>query len=156
MAGGMDLGTPRGKKKTLDASLNLVPFIDLMAVTIVFLIWSAVWTQVGRLEVSQSANGGDLDPEKTEVPIVLALTEKGMRLTVGGSAYEPVPLVRDGQGRIDVSALEVQLKAVKAQQPQQVSLTLTPDDGVPYEDVVRLVDTCTGSDFPSVSISPAS
>ena len=45
MAGGMDLGTGgKGKKKPLDAAINLVPFIDLMAVTISFLIMTAVWT----------------------------------------------------------------------------------------------------------------
>jgi biopolymer transport protein TolR len=34
MAGGMDIGTHgSGKKKPLDATINLVPFIDLMAVT---------------------------------------------------------------------------------------------------------------------------
>ena len=52
MAGGMDLGNAKGGKKPLDAAINLVPFIDLMAVTISFLIMTAVWTQIGRLQVS--------------------------------------------------------------------------------------------------------
>jgi hypothetical protein len=39
MAGGIDLrGSGKSRKKALDATINLVPFIDLMAVTIVFLI----------------------------------------------------------------------------------------------------------------------
>ncbi len=39
MAGGMDLGDGgKSKKKPLDTAINLVPFIDLMAVTISFLI----------------------------------------------------------------------------------------------------------------------
>ena len=55
MAGGMDLGkSGKGGKKPLDAAINLVPFIDLMAVTISFLIMTAVWTQIGRLQVSQA------------------------------------------------------------------------------------------------------
>ena len=54
MAGGMDLGTSsKGGKKPLDAMINLVPFIDLMAVTIVFLIMTAVWTQLARMDVTQ-------------------------------------------------------------------------------------------------------
>ena len=52
MAGGMDLGNAKGPKKPLDATINLVPFIDLMAVTISFLIMTAVWTQIGRLQVA--------------------------------------------------------------------------------------------------------
>lgn len=55
MAGGMDLGQGgKGGKKPLDTAINLVPFIDLMAVTIAFLLMTAVWTQIGRLQVSQS------------------------------------------------------------------------------------------------------
>ena len=65
MAGGMDLGnTGKGGKKPLDTAINLVPFIDLMAVTIAFLIMTAVWTQVGRLQVGQA--GGPSDPNKQE------------------------------------------------------------------------------------------
>ena len=55
MAGGMDLGQGgKGGKKPLDTAINLVPFIDLMAVTISFLIMTAVWTQIGRLQVAQA------------------------------------------------------------------------------------------------------
>ena len=39
-----------GGGKSVDVDINLVPFIDLMSVTISFLIMTAVWTQVGRLE----------------------------------------------------------------------------------------------------------
>ncbi len=63
MAGGMDLGTSsKGGKKALDSAINLVPFIDLMAVLIVFLIMSAVWTQLGRLQVAQSGGISDALP----------------------------------------------------------------------------------------------
>ena len=53
MAGGMDLGAKKGGKKSLDTPINLVPFIDLMAVTISFLIMTAVWNQVAKLPVTQ-------------------------------------------------------------------------------------------------------
>lgn len=42
----------RGGKKPLDAAVNLVPFIDLMAVTISFLILTAISTQLDCLQVS--------------------------------------------------------------------------------------------------------
>ena len=68
MAGGMDVGVShKGGRKPLDAALNLVPFIDLMAVTIVFLIMTAVWTQLGKLTVSQQGGAGEAT--STSVPI---------------------------------------------------------------------------------------
>lgn len=43
-----------GGRRSLDAELNLVPFIDLLSMCICFLLMTAVWIQVGELEVKQS------------------------------------------------------------------------------------------------------
>ncbi|MDP3151936.1 MAG: biopolymer transporter ExbD [Archangium sp.] len=161
MAGGMDLGgSSRGGKKALDAMINLVPFIDLMAVTIVFLIMTAVWTQLGRLQVSQSGlSQGEALTESAVMPITLLITDKELKLTVGGSQLDALPITRDEHGRIDTDKLVLKLKDLKAQQPDQAAITLSTEDSVRYEDLVRLIDTVVkdGADplFPSVSVSPA-
>src|SRR5215471_1530663 len=100
MAGGMDLGSSgKGKKKPLDATINLVPFIDLMAVTISFLIMTAVWTQIGRLQVAQSGNSTENDTqEKPTVPVMLLISDKELRLTAGTTAFDPIPITRDNKG----------------------------------------------------------
>ena len=41
-------------KRTLVTDVNLVPFIDLLSVCICFLLITAVWVQLGVLEVKQS------------------------------------------------------------------------------------------------------
>jgi biopolymer transport protein ExbD len=158
----MDLGTSgKGGKKPLDAMINLVPFIDLMAVTIVFLIMTAVWTQLGRLQVSQSGTSVE-PPVDVPVlqPITLLITEKDLRLTVGGSQLDPFPIVRDEHGRIDTSKLVPKLKELKQAQPDQAAITLSTEDAVKYQDLVRMIDTVVsdGVDplFPSVSVTPAS
>lgn len=159
MAGGMDLGTGGGKgKKPLDATINLVPFIDLMAVTIVFLIMTAVWTQLGRLQVSQAGQNASEDqtpPNPNDVPITLLLTEKELKLQVGANAFDPIPLTRNEKGVLDVQKLVDRLKEVKTQLPDKSNLTLNTEDGVKYEDLVKVIDTCIGAQFPSVSVSPA-
>jgi biopolymer transport protein ExbD len=162
MAGGMDLGEgSKGGKKPLDAMINLVPFIDLMAVTIVFLIMTAVWTQLGRLQVTQSGQSPvePVDPP-TQLPVTLLITEKDLRLTVGSSQLDALPLTRDGQGRIDTTKLVGKLKELHSQQPDQAAITLSTEDSVKYEDLVRLIDTVVkdGAEplFPSVTVSPAS
>ena len=163
MAGGMDLGTSsKGGKKSLDAALNLVPFIDLMAVTIVFLIMTAVWTQLGRLQVSQSGQStSEQEPPPTQLqPITLLITEKDLKLTVGGSQLDPLSITRDEKGRIEIDKLMSKLKELKVQQPDQSAITLSTEDSVKYEDLVRLIDTVVSNGteplFPSVSVSPAS
>lgn len=164
MAGGMDMGGGgKGGKKPLDTTINLVPFIDLMAVTIVFLIMTAVWTQLGRLQVSQSGqSSSDQEPPPTTLqPITLLITEKDLKLTVGGSQLEPLPITRDDKGRIETEKLVGKLKELKTQQPDQSAITLSTEDAVKYEDLVRLIDTVVQDGaaaplFPSVSVSPAS
>lgn len=159
MAGGMDLGQGgKGGKKPLDVAINLVPFIDLMAVTIAFLIMTAVWTQIGRLQVSQS--GGPTDPteqeeEKKTVPLTLLITERELKLTAGGSAFDPIPLTRDKDNKLDLVKLAEKIKELKTQLPDQSQITLHTEDGVIYEDLVRIIDECIGSGLPQVSVAAA-
>ena len=157
MAGGMDLGTTsKGGKKSLDAALNLVPFIDLMAVTIVFLIMTAVWTQLGRLSVTNAgSHSNEAPPDVATPPVTVLVTEKSLVVSIGGLPSEPIALVRDAKGRVDVATLTARLAELKRELPDRASLTLQSEDGVHYDDLVRLLDTCIGAGFPAVSISPA-
>jgi biopolymer transport protein TolR len=158
MAGGMDLGTSsKGGKKSLDAALNLVPFIDVMAVTIIFLIMSAVWTQLGRLQVSQSGQSAPEDntPPPVSQPVVLLLTEKEMKLSVGGLPMETISIVTNEKGTLDVINLVAKLAQLNAAEPERNSLTLQTEDAVKYDILVQVIDTCVGHKFPGVSVSPA-
>jgi biopolymer transport protein TolR len=46
-----------GKKKHLDFEVNLIPFIDLLSTCICFLLLTAVWLNVGVLNVKQAVGG---------------------------------------------------------------------------------------------------
>ncbi|MBL8913986.1 MAG: biopolymer transporter ExbD, partial [Archangium sp.] len=139
MAGGMDMGGGgKGGKKPLDTTINLVPFIDLMAVTIVFLIMTAVWTQLGRLQVSQSGqSSAEQEPPPTQLqPITLLITEKDLKLTVGGSQLDPIAITRNSKGDIEIEKLIIKLRELKTQQPDQAAITLSTEDAVKYQDLV--------------------
>src|SRR5687767_9268080 len=100
MAGGMDLGTRSGGKKPLDTPINLVPFIDLMAVTISFLIMTAVWTQIGRLQVAEKGGQqASAPPEATAVPLVLVVTPSEVQLLIGSGLAERIASKRDADQR---------------------------------------------------------
>lgn len=157
MAGGMDLGTGgKGGKKPLDAAINLVPFIDLMAVTISFLIMSAVWTQIGRLQVAQSGPTDPTEQEEQEKidPITLRLTENDLRLAVGPADWGQIPIPRDPTTKqLQMSSLAAKLKEARQAVPKQNTIIVETSDGVRYEDLVRVIDECNGADFLNVSVS---
>jgi biopolymer transport protein ExbD len=43
-----------GGKKDLNADLNLTPFIDLLSTCVCFLLITAVWIEIGTVEIKQS------------------------------------------------------------------------------------------------------
>jgi biopolymer transport protein TolR len=134
-----------------------VPFIDLMAVTISFLIMTAVWTQIGRLQVSQAGGTDPNDQENhsTTVPLTLLITEKELKLSAGSTVFDPIPVTRDPKGRIDLTRLLEKLKDITTQLPDQKQITLQTEDAVHYEDLVHVIDECIGAGLPAVSVAAA-
>lgn len=175
MAGGMDLGNSgKGKKRSLDTAINLVPFIDLMAVTISFLIMTAVWNEVARLTVSQAGGpASDSQPQndKPTLPLNLVVSERGFTISSGGSSVE-VPKVSDHYVYCHASGADVlddkceentlvgALKKIKADVPEQRNITVQCEDGIKYQDLVKVIDVCNLKDnsnapilFPDVAVS---
>jgi biopolymer transport protein TolR len=63
-----------GGKKSLDAEINLVPFIDLLSMCICFLLITAVWVQLGAMQLKQS-HGTDAAPQvKNDIELSLRLS----------------------------------------------------------------------------------
>jgi len=152
MAGGMDLGTGgKGKKKPLDTAINLVPFIDLMAVTISFLIMTAVWTQISRLQVSQAGGpSSDTPPDDKALNLTLVVTERGYTIQAQGAQYADIP---KAAGNYDVKALDDKLKALHTNYPDQHQVTVQAEDKVKYIDLVKVIDECVGNKLDAVSVS---
>jgi biopolymer transport protein ExbD len=54
---GVDVGGGKGKRRSLDSDINMIPMIDLLMVTISFLLITAVWVQNQRLEANAQVPG---------------------------------------------------------------------------------------------------
>ncbi len=72
---GVDVGGGGGKgKRSLDSEINMIPFIDLLMVTISFLLITAVWSHMARINADAQVPGPprpDVEQEKTEPEKVL-------------------------------------------------------------------------------------
>jgi biopolymer transport protein ExbD len=67
--GGVDVGGGgKGGKKAVDSEINMIPFIDLLMVTISFLLITAVWSQMARINADAQVPGPprEVEPDKIE------------------------------------------------------------------------------------------
>jgi biopolymer transport protein ExbD len=58
-----------GKRKSLDSDINMIPMIDLLMVTISFLLITAVWSHMSRINADAQVPGPprpDVEQEKVE------------------------------------------------------------------------------------------
>jgi biopolymer transport protein TolR len=135
------------RKKPLHAELNLVPYIDLLTCMVAFLLITAVWTQLARLEVQQRGQG-DADSRTVvdEVRIAVAVHGDGFNLIVKDD-QKPIPL--------DYARLEDELKAVKRLFPDKTDVQIISEDPIHFEALVKTMDAVMSAGFPAVSLLDA-
>jgi biopolymer transport protein TolR len=154
-------GGGKKKKKALDAVINVVPAIDLLSCLITFLLYTAVWTQISRLQVQQLGLGAPettpVEQQQKALAVTLAVGERGMALSVGDASYDIPSLGRNADGVVlqDLKSLGTRLKAVKGEFPDQGSIIVTAEDTVPYGDLVHVIDACLAAGLMQVSVSGA-
>jgi biopolymer transport protein ExbD len=151
MAGGMMLPGGKGGRKPLDAALNLVPFIDLLSCCISFLLITAVWTQLSRINVNQKGQGQA--GEKTEdtppeLKLVVVVDESGYRISAGADI---VPLPKKGT-EYDYAGLGQKLAEIKKDHQDKSDITIASDDAVKYDFIVKTMDQALSAGFHDVSL----
>lgn len=81
--GGVDVDSGGGKKRSTNSEINMIPFIDLLFVTIAFLLITAVWTTHSRINADAQVPGPP-DPNKELTP---QTPEKVLNLHIGESDF---------------------------------------------------------------------
>jgi biopolymer transport protein TolR len=153
-------GGGKRKRKALDAIINVVPAIDLLSCCISFLLFTAAWTQISRLQAQQfgTASEQSAEPAPKALTVTLQIGARGYVIqTSAGGKWEIPPLSRaaDGRPSYDLKLLGERLKQLKTENPDQASVTVASEDDVLYQDLVRTIDACVGAGLPSVSVTAA-
>ena len=135
----------RKNKKHLDFELNLVPFIDLLSVCICFLLITAVWLNVGSLNVKQAVGGQSAaETEKKPLMVVVLEATGDVSLEVQESKYVPANLrkfhIGATAGKINTEEIEKILNELKKVEPELRTALIQPKAQTVYEDIVGLMD----------------
>ena len=152
-------GGGKRRKKSLDAVINVVPAIDLLSCCITFLLYTAVWTQISRLQVQQLGTGAP-EVEQTEqqkqLLVTLAIGERGFNLSTSAGLSLDIPSLgrgQDGIVRYDLKVLGDKLKQLKSENPETAAVTVSAEDTVNYGDLVQVIDACIGAGLVSVAVT---
>jgi biopolymer transport protein ExbD len=82
---GIDVGGGANTKRAVNSDINMIPFIDLLMVTIAFLLITAVWVSFSRLNANAEVPG----PSPTTT-ISIKAPEKTLHVHVGESSFKLV------------------------------------------------------------------
>lgn len=146
----------KGGRRPLDTEINLIPMIDLLIVSISFLLITAVWTQLSRLNVMQQMPGQDVAqdrPPEEKTKVTLRITEQGYQLTSTGGDNEQIEKKGDNY---DNDKLREVLKRVHTVDPDKKDINVAPEDGVLYKNIVAAMDVVLQEGFPELSVSDGS
>lgn len=140
----------KGGKKSVNADLNLVPYIDLLTCMVSFLLITAVWTQLARLQAQQKGQGaaGEEAPPEKQVKVVVVVNEEGFNLVVD---QEQQPLAKKGED-YDFDRLAGELKKVKEAHPDKNDVQVASEDQIKFNTLVRTMDTVLSARFPDISL----
>lgn len=143
-----------GRKQVIE--LNLVPFIDLMSVCIIFLLITAVWTQVSMIQLGSSVYSNQTDdeppipPPHADLVLRVDVLPGSFRLVAGQEKYS-IPSLSDGSYNKD--ALILKLKDIKTKYPEKVDGVATVMDEIPYKHLIEAMDSFLIAGFPQISVT---
>jgi len=145
----------KGRGKSMGVELNLVPFIDFMSCLIAFLMIAAVWTQIASLDVEQSISNTPPDViEQPETPPVPPLTVhvKAEGHWIGRKVEEGIQVPKAGE-TYDYTKLEELMKKDHETYPVEEMVVINTDDGVPYEEMVKVLDMSRTIGYPKTLLA---
>ena len=142
--------------RSANVDLNLVPFIDLMSVCIIFLLITAVWTQVSMIQLGSSIYSKKTSEEPikpppfSEVILRVDVQSKGFRVVLGKDTFV---ISKRSDGTYNKEALVTTLGKAKERYPEKTDGVVSVADDVSYQHLVEAMDALLISEFPQVSIT---
>ncbi len=155
MAGASLPSSSSGRKKSLDAEVNLVPFIDLLSVSICFLLMTAVWVQIGNVEVKQSHGTEAAEASKQQLELDVRFMRSN-RVAVSVKSQGKVVKSTEFTGA-SLEAMAAQLDGGIGgllQGKTVSSARLTPAVGVNYGDLVAVMDVLRKHEIVNLGVVP--
>ena len=146
-------------KKHLDFELNLIPFIDLLSTCICFLLITAVWMQIGSLNVKQAV-GGQPAAETEKKPTAWISMEKDGSVTFDVKDSQALKIelrkttVPAKDGKLDLDLVNKLAADLRLVEPSLRTALIQPKAETSYEDIIDLMDTVKKAGLGDLGVVP--
>ena len=151
------LGSGGGSKKSVNQDINMIPFIDLLLVTVAFLLITAVWVTYERMNANAQIPGPPSDtpiqPDKLEKSLHINMTEAQFVLTwkQGATVISETTLTRPSTepgGEPDYDDLAKKItdewklhgSHMNASDKRLDRAVLHTENSVPFKEIVAVMD----------------
>ena len=152
MAGGAVTPSGKGGRKPLDASINLVPFIDLLSCCISFLLITAVWVNLSQVPVHQGKESANREMEPPTPEVRLTLNISADEYVLSRSTGENTRLATRN-GMLDYAGLAAVMRELKRELPDEEGITVRSADGVLYDHLIKTIDVLRSERFSAVHVT---
>jgi biopolymer transport protein TolR len=143
----------------MNFELDLLPVISMMSVCICFLLLTAVWTQIGSVDIEQGL-GQELSKPTAEASASLWVTMKKNTIEFSlkdspGTASQLAERKFNVNGTaINWNEVDSQAASLKQALPTLKTALIMPDSNVSYGDVIRMMDRLKIRNISEIGIAP--
>jgi biopolymer transport protein ExbD len=148
-------------ERSVDIQINIVPFIDVMSCLTAFLLVSAAWLNIARIDVAPSGRSRDADPSPDRP--VLSVLVASDRIYVGATRIDgdaATRVIDRGARPADAvwAELDDDLRALKHEYfadhgDIQIAAESRDDHVVAYQDLVAVMDHAIRDGFPDIALT---
>jgi biopolymer transport protein ExbD len=138
-------------KKAVDASITLIPFIDLLLCCVMFLLVTAVWNQLASIDAVQNTPGATSpdEPKSNEIELQVLLNAQGFVVSTTAGDSLAIPRV---DGALDIAGLCERLDEYRKAYPDKRVINVAADDGIVFESVIATMDAVRSRGFSAITL----
>ena len=150
-----------GSKKDLNADLNLTPFIDLLSTCVCFLLMTAVWIEVGSVEIKQSHGTEAAASKKISYDLDLVYktpTQLSLNLKKNGRRVRSLKVKAETAEGFQVKLNQViseKILTIKNKAIEIATATITPRTTVNYGQLIETLDTLRKNNITNIGVLSA-
>lgn len=148
----------RKRHKHLDFEINLIPFIDLLSTCICFLLLTAVWINVGAMNVKQAVGGQSAQETEKKPTVWVSIGAGGNVQLDARDSKVPAKMAKlaipGKDGKPDLQSLGSAVEQMRVLEPALNTALIQPQAASLYEDIIDVMDQFKRAGVVDLGVSP--